>query len=483
MKDAVHEFDLIIRGGRVVDGTGAPAFAADVGICGDRIAAIGDLSKAEAGQEIAAVGLVVAPGFIDVHTHDDLALLDDPSMLAKITQGVTSVITGNCGISLAPLQSEAPPAPLDIFAQGGNSPFRFPTFAAYVAGLEKRPAAVNAALMVGHSTLRAGNMSDVGRPATDGEIETMRANLEEALDAGAIGFSTGLFYPAARAAPPAEIDALLPTVARAGAVYTTHMRDEGDHVVASIEESLAAAKLAGVRLIISHHKCMGRRNFGRSRETLALIETAARDQDVAFDAYPYEAGSSVLLAELAAVADRTVIGWSAPHPEMAGRDLAEVTEQWDVDLAAAVARLSPGGGIYHVMDEADVMRIISHPDCMIGSDGLPHDRFPHPRLWGTFPRVIGTLSRDRGLFPMEDAVRRMTSVPADRFNLRERGAVRPGYHADLTIFDPLTIRDRATFEEPMRPAAGVEGVVVNGVSVLERGRPTGRKPGRVLKRS
>jgi N-acyl-D-amino-acid deacylase len=471
--------DLLIRNGTVIDGTGAGPFRGDLAVSGSRIAALGDLGGMAAEHGMDAAGRVVAPGFIDVHTHDDHVLLEG-AMMPKVSQGVTTVVAGNCGVSLAPLVFDGePPAPLRLL---GQDAYRFASFRAYVEALEARPAAVNAVLLVGHSTLRVGTMSEIDRPATCDEIAAMRGLLREALDAGAAGFSTGLFYPAGRAAPMTEVIALLDTLRGTGAVYATHMRDEADGVEESLAESFETASAAGVPLIVSHHKCMGRANFGRSSRTLALIERARRERPVGLDVYPYTAGSTELLPALIGQASRVIVTWSRAHPELAGRDLADIAAAWDIDQTAAAVRLQPAGAIYFMMDEADVQRIITYPHSMIGSDGLPHDEHPHPRLWGTFPRVLGRYVRDLKLLTLNDAVHRMTGLAAAQFRLVDRGVLRPGAFADIVVFDPATVADRATFEEPKSPAAGIDLVVVNGEIVYQDSHPTGARPGRVLRR-
>jgi N-acyl-D-amino-acid deacylase len=481
LKDpAPRSCDIVVRGALVFDGGGSSGFVADVGIVADRIAAVGDLGGVSATRDIEARGLALAPGFIDVHTHDDNALLTTPDMAPKVSQGVTTVVAGNCGISLAPLVHDDPPPPLDVL---GRNAYRFRRFADYVEALEAAPPAVNAALLVGHSTLRVAAMSDVNRAATDAEIRIMRVELRDALAAGAIGFSTGLFYPTGKSATIDEVASVLEAAAGSGAVYATHMRSEAAEVEESLEESFATARRAHAPLVISHHKCMGRPNFGRSRATLARIEAARQCQEVCVDVYPYTAGSTVLLPELIDQASRIIVSWSAPHPTMAGRELAEIATEWGVSQREALTHLQPGGGIYFMMDEDDVERIMSYSHAMFGSDGLPHDRFPHPRLWGTFPRVLGHYARDRGLFPLEDAIRRMSGLPAERFGLAERGQINPGYFADLVLFDPATILDAATFEHPTLPARGIDTVFVNGEAVWSNGRSTGARPGRVLRRA
>jgi N-acyl-D-amino-acid deacylase len=474
--------DYILRGGEVIDGSGRPRFRADVAIAGDRIAEIGAVAKAAGAREIDVSGLIVAPGFIDVHTHDDRALFATPEMAAKASQGVTTVITGNCGISLAPLAIDhAPPPPLDLI--GDAADYRYRRFADYFAALDREPAAVNAACLVGHSTLRVGTMSALDRPAEAGEIEHMQELLQEALDAGAIGLSTGLAYAPAEHAPPSEIEALAGLLGAAGAVYTTHMRNEGDRVLDSLDESFAVGQTAEVPVVISHHKTIGRANFGRTAETLPKLAEAIARQQVGLDAYPYIASSTVLTsARQAAGAAKVLVTWSKSAPEQAGRELAAIAADWGVGIEDAIDRLRPAGGIFWTMDEADVQRVLSFPYTMIGSDGLPHDIHPHPRLWGTFPRVLGHYCRELGLFGLEEAVRRMTGLPASRFGLAGRGAIAAGASADITVFDAATVIDRASFEKPTVPAAGIEHVFVNGRPVWREGRATGERPGRGLRR-
>jgi len=480
--DPPRRADLVIRVGSVVDGGGGPRFDADVAVTGDRIVAVGALDATVAETELDATGRIVAPGFVDVHTHDDRALMSDPTMAAKVSQGVTTVVVGNCGVSLAPLSLDgrAPPPPFDLL--GAAADFRYADMAGYVAALEAAPAATNAAFLVGHSTLRLGAMADLDRPASEREIAAMQTRLGEGLEAGAIGLSTGLFYDPARAAPTDEVVALAEVVAGHGGLYTTHMRDEGDAVMDSIEETLAIGRRAGLPVVISHHKVVGRANFGRTRETLARIAEAAAGQEVGLDVYPYVAASTVLRADMVARAERTLITWSKPRPDLAGSELSEAARALGCDPDQAVARLQPAGAVYFAMDEADLRRVLAHADAMIGSDGLPHDRHPHPRLWGTFPRVLGHYCREQGLFPLEEAVRRMTGVPARRFGLAGRGAVAAGGYADLVVFDAGRVIDRATFARPCEPAAGIEAVFVNGTPVWRDGAATGQRPGRTLKR-
>ena len=482
MPGDVSAHDLILRDALIVDGTGAPPRPGDLAIRGDRIAAVGPGIDAPAAEEIDLGGLALAPGFIDVHTHDDRAVVDTPDMPAKTSQGVTSVVVGNCGISLSPIVLDGdPPPPMNLL--GERPVFRYPRFADYAAAVDAARPAVNVAALIGHSTLRVGVMEDVGKPASEPEIEAMGALLSEALSAGAIGFSTGLFYPPNDAAGIDEVTALASRLKDTGGIYTTHMRDEHAGVLDSLEESFETGRRADVPVVISHHKCAGPENWGRSTETLAAIEAARTGQPVGLDAYPYAAGSTVLIPRFMDPNIRIRVSWSKPHPEMAGRDLADVASQWGCSPEDAARRLDPAGAVYFQMDEADVRRILAYPHTMIGSDGLPHDLHPHPRLWGTFPRVIGHYGRDEGLFSLEEAVHRMTGLPAATFRLPGRGVLAKGNFADLVAFDPKTIADRATYDEPTLPAAGIDRVFVNGHETHRQGQATGQRAGRLLRRN
>ena len=475
------QFDIVLHNGRVIDGSGAPAAPSDVAVAGDRIAAIDRIPAGRGAIELDIAGKTVAPGFIDVHTHDDRALLATPEMPAKASQGVATVITGNCGVSLAPLTLDgAPPPPLDLI--GDADWYRFERFGDYLDALDANPPALNAACLIGHSTLRVGAVADLDRPATDAELVEMRERFRLALEDGAIGLSSGTFYPPAAAAPTEEVAALAELAGEVGGVYTTHMRDETDNVMESLEESFEIARHGEVPLIISHHKVAGRANHGRTRETLPRILEEMGRHPVGLDVYSYIAASSILSAERAAVSERVLVAWSQSVPEAAGRDLAEIAGDWGVSEAEAVERLLPAGGVYFLMDEKDVRRVLQFPHTMVGSDGLPHDSHPHPRLWGTFPRVLGHYVRDVGLFTLEEAVRRMTSLPAERFGLSGRGRLARGAYADIVVFDSEAIADRATFEEPTTPAAGIELLIVNGEIVWRDGAATGARPGRALRR-
>jgi len=475
---------LLIQGGRIVDGTGGPGYTGDLAIEGDHIAAVGDLSEWRADETIDAAGLVVAPGFIDVHTHDDLAVIDDPGHEAKVSQGVTTVIGGNCGVSLAPL---VPPGKLhQLFGLlGDDDRFRYPTMASYRDAVDRARPAVNIALFVGHTTLRAEAMEgDFERPATEAERTAMAERLRQAMGEGALGLSTGLDYPPARQAPTDEIIALARELkAYPDAVYVSHIRDEGEHVLDAVDETFEIGRAASRMAVVSHHKCAGKANFGRSRETLARIEQASQDQPVGLDLYPYRASSTVLAMERVKGADSVIVTGSQRHPEIAGWRLDDIAHSWQCSEEEAVERLQPAGAVYFSMDEADVERIMAYPRTMIGSDGLPSMDHPHPRLWGTFPRVLGQYVRERGIIRLEQAIHKMTGLSAETFGLHGRGVLAPGNVADVVVFDPDTITDRATFESPRQRSEGIVSVLVAGRSVWEAREPTTERPGGFLSRS
>ena len=470
-------YDLLIRNATIVDGTRAPRYTGDIALAAGRIAAIGRLERERAERELDASGKVAAPGFIDAHTHDDRLMLSSPDMAPKVSQGVTTVIAGNCGCSLAPAPNGMPSPvtpPLDLLDDEGRW-FRFRTFSDYVAELAAHPAATNAALLVGHTMLRVQTMDKVERAASKAEIARMRELADEALAAGAIGVSTGLYYEPANAAPTEEVIDVCRPLAKRNGLYVTHMRDEGARVLDSLEETFRIGREVGVPVVVSHHKVAGAPNHGRSKDTLPLIAERMKRQSIGLDCYPYCASSTILSASRAAVASRTLVTWSKPHPEVAGMDLA--------DIKIPLEELLPAGAIYFSMDEADVQRILSYEHTMIGSDGLPHDAAPHPRLWGTFARVLGHYSRGLGLFPLETAVYKMTGLTAKTFGLADRGVLKVGMAADITLFDAGRIDDAATFARPIAPAKGIDSVIVNGEIVWREGKPTGARPGRVLRRS
>ena len=471
--------DLVIEGGELIDGSGAPRRRADVGVRDGLIAALGDLRGTSAKRRINAEACVVAPGFIDSHSHDDQLLLQHPGLHPKLLQGVTTVVTGNCGISLAPLVMDAPPSPLDIL----QARFQHASFADYVRAVQAARPALNAALLVGHTTLRVGQMADLSRAANEQEIGRMQAAVAEALEAGAFGLSTGVFYPPSRAATTQEMIEVARPLAGGRGIVTMHIRDEAANIDEALREALAVGRALDTPLVLSHHKLIGVPNHGGSARTLALIDAAAAAQNVCIDCYPYTASSTMLLPERVASSVDVQVTWSQREPLAAGRSLRQMAAERGIEPAALAAALMPAGAIYFAMSDDDVDRILAHPLTMIGSDGLPAPGAQHPRLWGSFPRVLGHYARDRGLLKLETAVHKMTGLPARRFGMAGRGLVLPGYAADLTVFDPVTVSDCATYADPALPPRGIHWVLVNGQVAVAGGDVVGQHGGLVLRRS
>ncbi|WP_105103117.1 N-acyl-D-amino-acid deacylase family protein [Microbulbifer pacificus] len=463
-------YDTVIRGGSVVDGSGAAMFIADIALSNGRIQRIdapGSITD-PAREIIDAEGLYLAPGFIDVHTHDDLEVIHKPQVPSKISQGVTTVIVGNCGISATPVTLKTdPPDPLNLL--GDRTRFTYPQFSDYARAVQNARPNVNVAALVGHTSLRNNHMDDLQRTATAGELAAMRAQLRSALSQGAIGLSSGLAYGSAKCADTAEVLEMVAELAEQGGVYTTHLRTEFDRILEAIDEALLTAREHRVPLIVSHLKCAGRGNWGRSGEVLGALENAARHQQVACDCYPYTASSSTL--DLAQVTDdiEIFVTWSEPFPEQGGRPLADIAREWNLSCYEAAEKLQPAGAVYHCMSDEDVKNILGHPLTMVGSDGLPNDPHPHPRLWGAFPRVLAHYGRDLGLFDLPQAVHKMSGLSATNFGLANRGFIREGYCADLVLFDYVGLESLASYSQPQRAARGISRVWVNGVCAYSGG--------------
>jgi len=466
MSDKYHT-TTVIRHATVYTGELNERFIGDVAIGDDKIVALGDCQHLYSDNDVDGTGLVLTPGFIDVHTHDDLEVLRNPNMLCKVSQGVTTVIAGNCGISSVPYVEEIDPVdPINLLGQKAD--FKYPNLADFRDAFDKLKPSVNLAQLIGHTSLRAQVMSDLSRPASENEINAMQGLLKTQMEQGALGLSTGLAYPNAKASSSDEVAKLAEQVTPFNGLYTTHLRTEFQGIIDAMDEAFSTAKKANLPLVISHLKCAGIDNWGRAQEVLQHLENKRKSQPACCDCYPYSASSSTL--DLNQVTDKTniYITWSTPHPEMAQRTLADVAQAWQLPLMQAAEKLMPAGAVYHCMLEDDVKQFLSYDNSMIGSDGLPCDPHPHPRLWGTFPRVLGHYARDENTLSLALAIHKMTALPSRQFKLRKRGKIAKGYFADLVLFDANTIIDNACYQNPKAQAEGIKQVWVNGsVSFVE----------------
>ncbi len=515
-------FDLIIQDGEVLDGTGAEAVRADVGICGDRIAEIGDLSQAEADTVIDATGQMVCPGFIDVHSHSDAYLLIEPRASSKVFQGITTEVCGNCGASAAPRLGEAK-LPSDW--QDKPFPGRWRTVAEYRELFDQAKPAVNEALLIGHNTLHRGVAGYEPRGATPDEMKEMRRALEQALDEGGCGMSTGLIYPPSSAVPREEIIALAEIVAKHGGIYTSHMRSEGKQLLEAIDETLDIGRRAGVRVQVSHLKASGRTNWHKLDAAIEKIEAAQSEgMEVAADRYPYTAaqtdldiilpdwalydGKKAVLARLAdsnvrkKIRDEileergefgfsTVMIGSVENPEFhtfKGVELAMAAETLGMEPVDALLHIIEAdelrtGGIFFGMSEENMWKVVQTPWVMIGCDaslrapdGILSSDHPHPRAYGTFTRLLRA-SLDGKTVALPEMVRKMTSLAAEQFRIPNRGVLRRGHFADVVVFDPEELKENTAYSDPHRLSGGVNTLIINGTLTLRDGKLTGQRNG------
>jgi N-acyl-D-aspartate/D-glutamate deacylase len=524
---------LLIVGGTVIDGTGAAGRRADVAVRAGRIDAIGDLADAgtDGLERVDATGLIVAPGWVDIHSHSDLTLLSDGRARSKVAQGVTTEINGNCGMGAVPLPvtvaSEVRAAHATIDPDAAVD-WAWTDLDGYVAALHREGLALNTAPLIGHLPLRIAVAGEAARTLDARERSALVAGIDACLEAGAIGVSTGLMYPPAMSADRAELVAIGQAVARRDGLFAIHMRNYSDHLLDAVEEALTIARLSGCRLQISHLAVAGRRNWGAVSRALERIERAHHDGvDVGIDIYPYIAGSanlsqllpdwaqaggpSAIVARLASPTERARIhadwrdslffGWdeievASNEPgleEALGLTVEAVATRWSIDPGDAALDLIARSDnriqmVAYGRSEDDLRAVLGHPLTSIGSDGLAMDPDgpssagrPHPRSFGCYPRLLGKYLREDGLLTLERAIQMSTSAPADRAGLADRGRLAAGAVADLVLFDPQTVSDGATFREPTLAPVGVRQVIVAGRRVLEDGRqPDGVRPGRVL---
>jgi len=540
-------FDIIIRNGKIVDGSGQKAFGADIGIIDGRIAEISPDLAADAQEVFDADGCVVSPGFIDMHSHSDFTLLVHPEAESKIRQGVTTELVGNCGGSPAPV----PDAHFDDFMQymtglGGfyqkaltPRDWKWKTLAQFYEELEERGVAVNLAPLVGHSTLRSAVMGYQSGPPTPDQLKQLKYLLEKELDLGAFGLSTGLIYHPGAFADRQELTELAEVIRSYDGIYTTHMRSEGKYLVEAIDEAVYVAENSGASVEISHMKCEVPANWGKARDALRLIDRSRENGNrIDFDQYPYRAyqcglleifptwakenGAERMIAVLKdeGLRDRVIkdmtqepydwdnpmdgLGWDQiringfnreNNLELEGLTLDRIGERLSLPPLEALFRVfeEEQGGLGMIvfsMNEDEVIRIMQHPTGMFGSDGcavapygLTSARKVHPRFYGTYPRILGRYVREKKILSLEQAVYKMTGLPARKLALNDRGLIAKGRQADIVIFDENEISDTATFEDPHQYPVGITHVLVNGQPVIVRGEHTGRLPGKVLKRN
>jgi N-acyl-D-amino-acid deacylase len=524
--------DIIIKDAHIVDGTGGEIVKADLGVIGDRITVIGDLSARNAKKIIPAEGWHVCPGFIDIHTHSDGSILVYPEAESRVMQGVTTEITGNCGYSAAPLQGHDARERRKKWLEEDGVEAKWSDVASYFETLEKTGISVNHALLLGQGTLRNNLIGSVNRELTTDEMNMLLATLEEGLDQGALGLSTGLEYVPGSFTSTDELIIMARVLARRGGLYASHIRDEETFLLEAVNEAIEIGRQSGVRVQISHLKAAGRSNWYKQEAALHLIESARRQGiDVMADAYPYtaystslssfilpwarEGGNQATMQRLAdpAVRDRirkeseeivrTTPGdyhlivisrvKSEKNQSLVGKNIAEIAAIWNIEPVDVLLRLleeeeGSVGFIGHGMSPENVDMVLKHPLVMIGSDGssmAPRGRAaqtrPHPRSYGSFARVLGYYQRERNLFDLASAVKKMTAMPADQCKLDNRGRIARGKKADLVIFDASTVVDKATFDQPHQYPLGIEYVLVNGQIVVEKGKHTGKRPGRVLR--
>jgi N-acyl-D-amino-acid deacylase len=484
--------DFNIRNATIIDGSGGPAREADLGIKDGRIAEIGQVGAAD--TELDAAGTCLAPGLIDTHAHDDGAFLKHPDMTFKLSQGVTTVVNGNCGFSAIPLDYNGD----GIKGSGGilaGIESGFTDLEGYFRAVLAKKPSINNMMLVGHNTIRSLVMGSQRNPPSSKELSAMGDHVDKAMEQGACGFSTGLIYRPGRYSETEEIIELARVAQPYGGLYTTHMRNEGDRLLEAIDEALRIGKEANVHAHISHHKAAGKQNWGKVKPSLDKINSAlAKGQRISLDVYPYTAGSGRMIEyfnldninrELAEVIRLA----SCPaFREYEGRMLKDIATEKSMDIVQLVHEIltSPKGDrticIQFIIDETDIETNLRWQDMMVGSDGIPDlNGRPHPRLFGTFPRILGHYVRDKQLISLTDAVRRMTSLAASTFGIEQRGLIKQGYWADLVLFNPDTIADAATYDEPKKLATGIDAVFVNGKLAFQNGQYTQSGSGEMLR--
>ncbi len=532
--DAVSEFDLVLRGGSILDGTGGPVWKGDLGIRGDAIAAIGDIPASYGKQAVDITGWFVSPGFIDIHSHSDSSILGYPTADSRVRQGITTEITGNCGSSAAPIGGASVEETRKEYLEDYGVDVSWSDVASYLSVLEKMKMSLNQALLIGQGTIRSNLAGDVDRKLTSEEMNEILRAVEKGMDDGAIGLSTGLEYTPGTFTPTEEIIEMTRIVARYGGFYASHIRNEVTYVLDAIDEAINIGRQTGARVQVSHLKTCGRSNWHKQGATLELIESARKQGvEVLADAYPYTAystglslvmqpwvrngGSAEIVkrlqdAEIRKKIREEVVKYVAEEPggfdlivisdvssdknrNCVGKNIVQIAEMWKMEPVDACLQLIEEekalvGYIGHAMSQENVELVLSHPLVMVSSDGYSiaatgkrlEERL-HPRSYGTYPRFLAHYVRERKIVDLPAAIRKITSIPAEQSGISDRGRIAKRKKADLVVFDPSKIQDTATFDSPHQYPTGIAHVFVNGVQVVKEGKHTGARPGKVLRKA
>lgn len=533
---ASTSFDVVLKGGTILDGTGSPAWKSDVGIVGDTITAIGSIAPEQGKKVIDVSNLYVCPGFIDIHSHSDYSIPAYPTADSRVRQGITTEITGNCGSSAAPMTGLGREDSQKGLKEEYDYDAQWTDVASYFETLEKKKISLNQALLLGQGTIRSSIIGLEDRRVTPDELNAILRIVEEGMDQGAVGLSTGLEYTPGRYTPTEEIVQMTRVVARRGGFYASHIRNEEKLLLEAVNEAIDIGRQTGARVEISHLKAAGRVNWDKQRASLQLIEAARSEEgvEVLADAYPYTAystgltvnlenwaldgGTEALMKRLKNPADRERIRkevdprirynepggydlmvisevYSEKNKNCIGKNIEQIAEMWNIEPVDAFLRLleeenASVGYVGHGMSPENVKMILSHPLVMISTDGYSiaptgkvAETKPHPRSYGTYPRVLGYYCREERIFELPVAVKKITSMPADQTGLPDRGRLGRGKKADIVVFDAATVKDVATYEDPHRYPVGIPYVVVNGVIVVSNGNHTGATPGRILRKT
>ena len=493
----MKKYDTLIVNAEIYDGSGEKAYIGDVGITGEKIAAVGKLNK-DAGQIINGNGLAVSPGFIDFHTHDDIPIILNPYIPCKIMQGITCSVAGSCGSGIFPfIQAESQRS---ISLEYSELPVKWNSFSEYMKYLDNEPASLNVVLFAGHTTFRTGVMGEVNREPTMKELAQMKDYLSEAVESGVFGLSSGFYYKPACYAKTGELIELVKIMRGTNCMYSAHIRDEANHILDSIEEAAAIGDSSEIPIEISHLKCEDRKNWGRAEEVLKFIDKKNKNgSKITMDMYPYTASSTSLSAALrGSLYDNIFDGLSLPpqdilivsskyfpdYNNLTIEDISIRDNRYPKDVVDELLKKEDVTIVHlNCMSEKDLCTFMKNPKTVFGTDGLhTNSGVPHPRLYGSFPRILGRYIREQKIIPLEEAIQKMTSIPAKRLNIKNRGIIKRDAYADLVLFNPKTIIDKATYADSKQYSEGITDVFVNGSHVVKDSKHTKVRSGKMLRR-